>query len=76
MLRCRASASPNPLTDEDYGCETGTEKTRRCDGPLTIRHSYRFGPRLTTRLTLLPPGSTAPNLGFCEITRRLLTNLA
>ena len=34
---------------------------------------YRLRPRLTTRLTLPPPGSTVPGLGFCEITRPLLT---
>jgi hypothetical protein len=34
---------------------------------------YPFRPRLTTRLTLLPFGSTAPNVGCCETTRPLLT---
>ena len=51
------------------------ERVRREPARLRVRaaSSRVLLPRLTTRLTLLPPGSTAPNLGFCEITRPFLT---
>src|SRR5439155_20727722 len=53
------------------GARAGTEHQRDADaGDQNGRggHSHVRLPLLTTSSTFPPPGSTAPNLGFCEIT--------
>src|SRR5207247_8471556 len=62
-LRLRAAGA----REEEAGNQGGGEQECRC--------SHFLRPLLTTRFTFAPPGSTAPNFGFCASTTPFLTSL-